>query len=157
MADRIKERKSFLSIDRRAVERKRSHLRDLEKRLSDVGADRRWMSSPPQATWPGARSDVPAPESWNTPSGSGNGHEPMRNTPRKRRFEHALRGFWPRFPVSPEPYAEEIGSHFKTRGFYPERASFGLSRTLDRYVAQAEKLPEVGQVRPRPRPSSGRG
>ena len=81
--------------------------------------------------------------------------EPMRNTPRKRRFEHALRGFWPRFPVSPEPYEEEIGSHFQSRDFYPERASFGLSRTLDRYVDQAEKLLEVRQVRRGPGPPPG--
>jgi hypothetical protein len=71
--------------------------------------------------------------------------EPMWNTPRKRRFEHALRGFWPRFPASPEPYAEEIGSHFESRDFYPERASFGLSRTLDRYVARANKLSKSGK------------
>ena len=54
-------------------------------------------------------------------------------------------GFWPRFPVSPEPHAEKIGSHFESRDFYPERASFGLSRTLDRYVAQAEKLQKSGK------------
>ena len=81
--------------------------------------------------------------------------EPMRNTPRKRRFEHALRGYWARFPASPGPYAKEIGSHFDTRTFYPEKASFGLSRTLDRYVDRARSS-ESPASRPRPRPSSGR-
>src|SRR5437868_3860914 len=69
----------------------------------------------------------------------------MRDTPRKRRFEHALRGYWDRFPVSPAPYAKEIGSHFDPWKFYPERASFGLSKTLDRYVEKAAKLSKSGQ------------
>jgi hypothetical protein len=70
--------------------------------------------------------------------------EPMRNTPRRRRSEHALRGYWPRFPVSPGPYAEKIGSHFQAR-FYPEDASFRLARTLDRYVEKAETLLKSGE------------
>ncbi len=59
--------------------------------------------------------------------------------------DHALRGYWDRFPVSPEPFAREIGSHFRSKNFYSERASFGLSRTLDRYVAQAEALQKSGE------------
>ena len=144
LADRIKERKSFFSIDRRAVERKRSHLRDLEKRLSDVGLTAEDVVA---AAGDLARSEIRRARSrvlehserereWS---------QAMRNTPRKRRFEHALRGFWPRFPASPEPYAEEIGSHFESRDFYPERASFGLSSTLDRYVVQANNLSKSGK------------
>ena len=69
----------------------------------------------------------------------------MRNTPRKRRFEQALRGYWGCFPVSPEPFAKEIGAHFQSSGFYSERSSSRLSSTLDRYVGQAEKLQKSGK------------
>jgi hypothetical protein len=66
--------------------------------------------------------------------------EPMRNPPRKRLYAAALRGAWPNFPVSPQPYAEEIRSRFKTSGFYGENASFGVARKLDRVVEHANKL-----------------
>jgi hypothetical protein len=71
--------------------------------------------------------------------------EPMRNTPRKRRMEQALRGYWDRFRISPRPFAKEIGSHFQARTFYTKSASSGVSRTLDRYVDQAEKLQKSGK------------
>src|SRR5262245_51446423 len=72
--------------------------------------------------------------------------EPMRNTPRRQRFEHALRGYWDRFPVSPGPYATEIRSHFETRSFFPEGMSFVIARTLDRYAEEAAKLLEAGKT-----------
>ena len=73
--------------------------------------------------------------------------EPMRNTPRKRRFDHALRGYWDRFPVSPEPYAEKVGAHFRSKGvLLRENASFGIARTLDRYVEEAKKLLAAGKA-----------
>jgi hypothetical protein len=144
LAERLGQRKTFLSFDRRSAERKRSHLRDLEARLTGVGLTVEEVVS---AAGDLARSEVRRARTrvlehserereWS---------QPMRNTPRKRRFEHALRGFWPRFPVSPVPYAREIGSHFNAKTFYPERASFGLSRTLNRYVAWAVKLQESGK------------
>src|SRR5690606_35589012 len=71
--------------------------------------------------------------------------EPMRNPPRKRRFQHALRGHWDRFPVSPEPYAEDIEANFVDTGYYSHRESFGLSSTLDRYVEKATKLQKAGK------------
>ena len=70
----------------------------------------------------------------------------MRNTPRKRRFDHALRGYWDRFPVSPEPYAEKVGSHFRSKDFYSENMSFRIARTLDGYVEQAKQLLEAGEA-----------
>ena len=51
----------------------------------------------------------------------------MRNTPRKRRFDHALRGYWDRFPVSPEPDAKRSGAHFQSKTLYSKNASFGIS------------------------------
>ena len=72
--------------------------------------------------------------------------EPMRNTPRKRRFDHALRGYWDMFPVSPESYAKKIGAHFRSKTFYSKNASFGIARTLDGYVEEAKKLLEAGKA-----------
>jgi hypothetical protein len=66
--------------------------------------------------------------------------EPMRNTPRTRRYPLALRGYWDRFPVSPHPYYEQIGSHYQSRGFYSEGMSFRIARTLDRYAEKAGRL-----------------
>lgn len=72
--------------------------------------------------------------------------EPMRNTPRKGRFAHALRGYWDGFPVSPRPYEEEIGAHYQSKGFYSESMSFKIARTLDRYAERAAKLLEAGDA-----------
>src|SRR5208337_3778360 len=72
--------------------------------------------------------------------------EPMRNTPCKRRFDHALRGYWVMFPVSPEPYGETIGAPFQSKGFYSESMSFRIAGTLDGYVEEAKKLLEAGKA-----------
>ena len=69
----------------------------------------------------------------------------MRNTPRKRRFDHALRGYWDRFPVSPKPYAKKSGRTSSPRAS-TQRMSFGIARTLDRYVEKAAKLLEAGKA-----------
>jgi hypothetical protein len=144
LAGRLKEgRRSFI-LDSRASERRRSHLRDLEGRLAGAGLTAEDVVA---AAGDLARTEIRRARSrvlehterereWSVA---------MRNTPRKRRLEQALRGSWDRFPVSPEPFAKEIGSHFRSKNFYSERASFGLSRTLDRYVAQAEKLQKSGR------------
>lgn len=144
LVDHIKERKSFFSINQRAVERKRSHLRDLEKRLADAGL------TPEDVV--AAAGDLARTEVRRAPSRvlehserEREWSEPMRNTPRKRRFEHALRGFWPHFPVSPEPYEKEIESHFSTETFYSEGATSRLSDKLDHYVDQASKLLKTGK------------
>jgi hypothetical protein len=69
----------------------------------------------------------------------------MRETPRQRHQEAALCGAWPLFPVSPEPFAAEVWSKFKTTGFYSENASFGVARKLDRFVERADKLLKKGR------------
>lgn len=143
LAERLGQKQRFQSFDRRSAERKRSHLRDLQRRLDEASV------TPDQiATAAGdlARTELRRARSrvlehserereWSVP---------MRETPRKRRQQHALRGYWGCFPVSPEPYAAKMRSQFKTTGFYGERASFGLERTLDRYLDQANKLLEAG-------------
>ena len=144
LAESLKKGKSLFSFDRRAAERKRCHLRDLEKRLDGA---RLTAEDVVAATGDLARTEIRRARTrvlehterereWS---------EPMRNTPRKRRFEQALRGYWDRFPVSPEPYAKEIGSPFRTRSFFSENASFGISRKLDRYLGEAEKLQKSGK------------
>jgi hypothetical protein len=144
LAESLKEVRSVFSFNSRAAERKRSHLRDLEKRLAGAGLTAVDVVA---AAGDLAKTEIRRARSrvlehterereWS---------KPMRNTPRKWRFEQALRGYWDRFPISPESFAKEIGSHFPARSFYSERASFGLSRTLDRYVGQAEKLQKSGK------------
>jgi hypothetical protein len=144
LAKRLKEGKSSFFLNSRAAERKRCHLRDLEKRLA--GAE---LTAEDVVAAAGdlARTEIRRARTrvlehterereWS---------EPMRNTPRKHRLEQALRGHWDRFSVSPQPFEKEIGSHFQSRSFYSERASSRLSSTLDGYVGQAEKLQKSGK------------
>src|SRR4051794_38025155 len=144
LAERIKNEKGFLH-DRYSIERKRWHLRDLKRRLEDASVTPTQIV---QAAGDLARTEkrralTKVMESSDRASAWS---EPMRNTPRKRRFEHALRGYWDRFPVSPEPYEEDIGAHFQSKGFYSESMSFRISRTLDRYAERATKLLEAGKA-----------
>ena len=144
LSHRLGQQKIALSFDDRSVERKRSHLRDLDNRLSSAGLTPKDVVA--------AAGDLGRGEVRRAPKRvlehserEREWSQAMRNTPRKRRAEHALRGFWPLFPVSPQPYAEEIGSHFQTKSFFPERASFGISKTLDRYVGKADKFSKTGK------------
>lgn len=136
--DCLKANKAVL-LGRDSSERKRSHLRDLQGRLAangltvdDVVAA---VSELARAELRRARKRVLEPtereREWS---------EPMRNPPRKRLYAQALRGAWPRFPVSPESYADEIRSKFKKTGFYGENASFEVAHKLNRFVEGANKL-----------------
>lgn len=58
----------------------------------------------------------------------------MRRTPRRQLTERAMRGYWPRFPVSPEPYAEALAGLYKRTGWYSENESFGLERKLSGFL-----------------------
>ena len=97
LAKSLKEGKSFF-FSSRTDERKRCHLRDLERRLAAAGLT---AESVVAAAGDLARTEIRRARTrvlehaerereWS---------EPMRNTPRKRRFEQALRGHWDRFPV----------------------------------------------------------
>src|SRR3954454_1882418 len=143
LAERIKNEKGFL-YDRHSIERKRWHLRDLKRRLEGASV------TPTQIV--NAAGDLAKAEKrraltkvMESSDRASAWSEPMRNTPRKHRFEHALRGYWDRFPVSPEPYYETIGAHYQSKGFYSESMSFGIARTLDRYAEKAVKLLEAGK------------
>jgi hypothetical protein len=144
LARRIKEEKG-IDYDRDSIERKRCHLRDLKRRLEEA-------SIPPaevvdaagdlaKAEQRRALKKVMAPLQREREFS-----EPMRDTPRQRRFRRAMRGYWDRFPVSPRPYYETIRAHFQSRGFYPESMSFRIARTLDRHAEQAGRLLEAGEA-----------
>ncbi|MCP4421275.1 MAG: hypothetical protein GY805_32085, partial [Chloroflexi bacterium] len=60
----------------------------------------------------------------------------MIHTPRRVREERSRRGYWDRFPVSPDVYAEPLTKKFKTRGYYEEDESFGLERRLSSYLSK---------------------
>src|SRR4051812_44118743 len=143
LADRIKNEKGII-YNRDSIERKRWHLRDLKRRLEGASV------TPTQIV--NAAGDLANNEKRRAltkvmePSDrAGAWSEPMRNTPRKHRFEHALRGYWDRFPVSPQSYYETIGAHYQSKGFYSESMSFGIARTLDRYAEKAAKLLGAGE------------
>ena len=63
----------------------------------------------------------------------------MRNTPRAEREARALRGYWARFPVSPDRYAAQIEGLFKPSGFYEENQSFALAHKLSAFLDREEK------------------
>ncbi|HWT82538.1 MAG TPA: hypothetical protein VN648_27450, partial [Candidatus Methylomirabilis sp.] len=144
LADRIKEEKGFF-YDRKSIERKRCHIRDLKRRLEEASVTPTDIvrAAGDLAKTEKRRALKKVSESIHREREFS---EPMRNTPRKRRFDHALRGYWDMFPVSPEPYAEKVGAHFQSKDFYSESMSFRISGTLDRYVDKAKKLLEAGKA-----------
>jgi hypothetical protein len=64
----------------------------------------------------------------------------MVQTPVVTGRQHALRGFWPQFPLSPAPPAAEILAQFNSNAFYSERQSFSVARRLDQFTARADRL-----------------
>ncbi len=130
--------------DRDSVERKQSHLLDLHRRLASAGLtiDQVIAAAGDLARTEKKRADKFVLDDslrerdWSAA---------MRETPRGRRQREALRGAWPRFPVSPAPFAEEIRSKFKISGFYTESASSAVARKLDRFSERADKLLKMGR------------
>jgi hypothetical protein len=145
LASRIKEETSMILYHRDSIERKRCHIRDMKRRLvgeSVIPADI-VLAAPDLAKTEKRRALTKVMEPIHGERGLS---EPMRNTPRMRRFDHALYGQWDRFPVSPKPYAEKVAAHFRSKGFYHEDRSFSIARTLDKYVEKAKKLLEAGKA-----------
>jgi hypothetical protein len=131
------------STDFLSAERKGNHVRDLKRRMEEASA------TPTQIVT--AAGDLARAEDRRALRKARDGYVrerewslPMRDTPRKRRSDHALRSFWPRFPVSLEPYAKAIGTHFKTRRSF-EVISLDVARTLGRYLDQSDKLSKSGK------------
>ncbi|XXX81447.1 hypothetical protein WMF30_22070 [Sorangium sp. So ce134] len=60
--------------------------------------------------------------------------EAMRNTPQRRLEARALRGHWPRFPVSPARFEPGIGRVIDGHGCYDCRATGLLARFLEHQI-----------------------
>src|SRR5271165_1662096 len=144
LANRIKEEEGFF-YDPRSIERKRCHIRDLKRRLDEASVTPTDIvrAAGDLAKTEKRRALKKVSESIHREREFS---EPMRNTPRERRFPHALCGYWDTFPVSPKSYAKQIGAHFRSKTFYSKNASFGIARTLDEYVEEAKKLLEAGKA-----------
>jgi hypothetical protein len=145
LAKRIKDEKSMIRYDRNSIERKRCHIRDLKRRLVEASVipGDVVLSAVDFTKTEKRRAIKKVTESIDREQEFS---EPMRNTPRKRRFDHALRGYWDRFPVSPEPYAGKVGAHFRSKTFYSMSASLRIARILDGYAEKAKKLLEAGKT-----------
>jgi hypothetical protein len=70
----------------------------------------------------------------------------MIDTPRKQREERAMRGYWNHFPVSPDAYAGPLEGQYKTSGYYSERQSWDLERTLSRFLEKHEQDASLPQL-----------
>lgn len=143
--DRLGEQLKPYSSDRDRIERKWSHLRDLENRLTNAGLT---VHEVVDAAGDRTRYEVMRARS-RVLEHSERQHErstAMLYTLRQRRTDHALRGYWDRFPVSPQPFEDEIRAKFERKGIYSDRESYGLADELDRYVSRAEMVLKSGQV-----------
>lgn len=69
----------------------------------------------------------------------------MIHTPRAEREARALRGYWDRFVVSPETYADTLAGLFKTSGYYSENQSFALERKLSSFIDKRLKRATLEQ------------
>ena len=144
LASWIKEDRGFY-YDRRSVERKRCHIRDLKRRLEEASVTPTDLvrAAGDLAKTEKKRAIKKVSESIHREREFS---EPMKNTPRERGLAHALRGYWDKFPVSPKSYARNISAHFRSKTFYTKNATFGIARTLDESVEEAKKLLEAGKA-----------
>jgi hypothetical protein len=144
LADHIKEKSGFI-YDRDSIERKRCHIRDLKHRMeaASVAPHQVFKAAGELARTERLRAITKVSESIHR---AREFSESMKNTPRERRYPLALRGYWDKFPVSPETYAKKIGAHFRSKTFYSENASFKIARILDGYVEEASKLFATGKA-----------
>ena len=116
------------------VEAKLSHLDDLKRRLAEAGIDAGAL----------AGSDKADPRVRGKARSKVRGHglyprdltDAMRFTPRDRLYERALRGRWPLFPISPEPFYERLVNGLGD-GYRPKGATFRLERRIE---AAGERL-----------------
>jgi hypothetical protein len=127
--------RSQQSASSRFAERKLNHLRDLKWRLQQAEVEiddivAQVDTSPAELRR--ARNQVLKREAreheWS---------EAMRETPRERRYAHAMRGFWPLFPVSPASYAVKLASRFQTRRWFSASQSSRIADQLDKFVKDA--------------------
>ena len=133
------DRRSFASS---TAERKLSHLDDLRRRLADIGIDAAALAgsaADDQRVRNKARTKVLKQGLY-----SRDLTDAMRQTPRERLYDRALRGRWQRFPVSPEPFYDRLANGLG-EGHLPKGATFRLARRIeaarDRLQRQTAKDP----------------
>ena len=71
----------------------------------------------------------------------------MVDTPRKRLQERAMRGQWPRFPISPATFERESMSYVEEERFHEWRQTMRLSRRLDRLLEKRDRALKGGAER----------
>lgn len=122
------------------VEAKLCHLDDLRRRMAEAGVDARALSAG-EDTDPRVRSKARTkvlkqglyPRDLT---------DAMRQTPRDRLYERALRGRWHLFEISPEPFydrlAHALGDGYRSKGqtFRLERRIEAARERLDRRTAK---------------------
>ncbi len=130
-------------VGRARAERTLSHLRDLQQRLQQAGvelSDVLAQADRSPVAVRRARQQVlerePRASAWS---------DAMRHTPKQRRYAHALRGFWPDFPVSPASHAHRLAAQLQTRSWFSENQSFGIAWKLDTFVDGAAAMIKQGQ------------
>lgn len=128
-----------------AVNRKLSHLRNLQLRLAEAGICLADVldAIPPELARAESRRAHGRILKHNQRSYELS--EPMRTLPAERLCDIALRGMWAHFPVSPTPYYERLRAKFNWRRFHEGNASWGLARQLDAETATAAKLANKGK------------
>jgi hypothetical protein len=113
-----------LLASRRDLEAKLSHLADLRSRLDDAGASAADVAADDTRVRARARKkvlDQALEVRALTP--------PMRATPRARLRERALRGWWPRFPMSPAGFYEKFRRNVEVAGFVSSGALYRAYQT----------------------------
>ena len=132
---RLRDRCWGPGFERDDAEAKLSHLGDLETRwasLGDAGCERLRRACGDRRLLRRARAKILEQE-----VGAHDKTPAIRETPRGRLRERALRGYWPRFPVSPARYEAAFRDTIESQAFHGERATFGLARRLDRQITRA--------------------
>jgi hypothetical protein len=136
-------RHSSLGSD--AAKRKLSHLRDLQQRLarSGIGVPDILAALPPDLVTAERRRAYGRIVKHNQRSYELS--EAMRTLPAERFCNSALRGLWAPFPVSPQPYHDQLRAKFNWGRCYGEDASWALAEKLDAAAAAACKLEDKGK------------
>jgi hypothetical protein len=114
-------------VSRHDLEAKLSHLADLRSRVDDAGASVADVAADDTSVLARAGKKVLDQGLENralTP--------PMRATPRARLRERALRGWWPRFPVSPAGFYGKFRRNVEVADFVSERRTLGVVRNPQR-------------------------
>lgn len=124
--------------------RKLSHLRDLQQRLTNDAVD---ISAIVKTLPPDMAKAEKRRAHGRILKHSHRSYElsdAMRILPKARFRDIALHGLWTPFPVSLQPYCETLRAAFNWRRCYEADDSWGLARKLDAAATTARKLEQQG-------------